>query len=94
MPVADVTGALAGVVVGIDGVGRADLSGGSLFEVPLEKWNAPATPGPGSATFADLARHPRLMDPDMIQDLTFCDMKAVADGIVEFHAINVLWDAI
>ena len=69
------------------------LIGQTVFpfvKVLFQKRYAPPTTGPRPSTLANLTRHARLMDTNVIHDLPFGHMKTQADFVVEFHSGSFL----
>ena len=84
----DMVGAAGGVLFGSQFVIRDGLTALELFEVLLQIGNTPAATGSRAAALADLARATRLIQPDVVDDLAFRDVEAVADFIVEIHSVT------
>lgn len=58
-----------------------------LFKVLLEIGNTPAATRPRAPALADLTGTTRFIEPDVIHDLPFGNVKAVADFVVKFHGL-------
>lgn len=85
MPCLDIRRTLPGVFLGRQFLSHSSRLG--FRKESLQVVDAPATTGPGPATFRQLAGPARLIDADKIDDFPLRNMKAVANGVVEFHDV-------
>src|SRR5205814_10257151 len=58
---------------------------GALLEDLFQERDAPAAAGPGAAALGELARHPRLVQPDPVDQLPTRHVEAQAHLVVQVH---------
>ena len=81
----DVLATLLSIFLGRHRVAGPFIAGIDLLEIPFQIGNAPTAPCASTAALADLAGSPQLVKPNEVDDLSFSNMKAVANCVIEFH---------